>query len=70
MRECLLQKISRAKSRTVRLKLIYEDYGEKTNALHTKTGFSRNFTTALGNIKGFYTDFPYVNNTYRAEKKR
>lgn len=39
---------------------IDKGYREKTNALHTGTGFSRNFTTALWNIRGSYTDFPYA----------
>lgn len=36
---------------------IKKGYREKTNALHTGTGFSRNFTTALWNIRGCYMTF-------------
>lgn len=59
MGEYSLQQLSRAKPRTVCLKLISinEGYREKINALHTGTGFSRNFVKALWNIRGSYIDY-------------
>lgn len=53
--------LSKAQNSMLKTNLpINKAYREITNALHTGTGFLSNFTTALWNISGSYTDFSYA----------